>query len=80
MLNVLLWLPLAAGLNADRIAAQAVAAGLPAVASSAFEAGPEGGIQALRISLGGSAPRWRVRREVARLEALIREASRSPIV
>lgn len=75
-----LWLPLAPDANADRIAAQAVAAGLPAVASSAFATGPETDVQALRVSLGGSAQRWRVRREIARLEALVAQVSRGSIV
>ena len=71
-----LWLPLADALSARRIAADAVAAGLPAVPGAAFavETGEE--VHALRISLGGSASRARVRREVERLAALIGQGGR----
>lgn len=75
-----LWLPLGAEVNADRIAAQAVSAGLPAVPSSAFATSPDSPAQALRISLGGSAPGRRVRSEIARLEALVAASSRRSIV
>jgi DNA-binding transcriptional MocR family regulator len=66
-----LWLPLAEGINAGDLAAQAIAAGLPAVPSSTFAVDPAQPIQALRISLGGSASRARVARELRRLEAML---------
>jgi DNA-binding transcriptional MocR family regulator len=69
-----LWLPLPAGMDAGRIAAQAIAAGLPAAPGAAFAAAPEGPVQALRISLGGSAPRIRIVREIKRLDALLAQA------
>lgn len=75
-----LWLPLRPGINADRIAARAVAAGLPAVPGSIFAADPLEGSEALRISLGGSASRARLRREIARLGALVEESGKGIMV
>lgn len=69
-----LWLPLARDADAGRIAAQAIAAGLPAAPGAAFAAAPDARVQALRISLGGSAPRVRIVREIRRLDALLAEA------
>jgi DNA-binding transcriptional MocR family regulator len=69
-----LWLPLPDDADAGRIAAQAIAAGLPAAPGSAFAAAPDAGVQALRISLGGSAPRIRVVGEIRRLDALLAQS------
>ena len=69
-----LWLKLPPGMDAGRIAAQAIAAGLPAAPGSAFAAEPGTPVPALRISLGGSAPRLRIVREVRRLDALLAQA------
>ncbi|HTU13526.1 MAG TPA: PLP-dependent aminotransferase family protein [Allosphingosinicella sp.] len=69
-----LWLRLPAGADAGRIAAQAIAAGLPAAPGAAFAAVPGQPVQALRISLGGSAPRIRIAREIRRLDALLAQA------
>lgn len=66
-----LWLPLPEHVDAGRIAAQAIAAGLPAAPGAAFAATPNAQGQALRISLGGSAPRIRMLREIHRLDALL---------
>jgi DNA-binding transcriptional MocR family regulator len=66
-----LWLPLAEGVPASQVAGQAIAAGLPAVPSATFAVDPANPVQALRISLGGSATRARVAREVRRLEAML---------
>lgn len=66
-----IWLPLPPGLNANEIAAQAMARGLPAVPSNIFAVDPGNADQALRISLGGSATRSRVAREIRRLEAML---------
>ncbi|WP_129790900.1 PLP-dependent aminotransferase family protein [Sphingosinicella sp. CPCC 101087] len=77
-----LWLRLDPGAAADRIAAEAVATGLPVVASSAFAVASDMRLQALRVSLGGSASRQRVKRELERLRALIGRdvAIRPPLV
>jgi DNA-binding transcriptional MocR family regulator len=72
-----LWLPLAEGASAGDLAAQAIAAGLPAVPSSTFAVDPGQAIQALRISLGGSASRSRVAREVRRMEAMLGRPARA---
>jgi DNA-binding transcriptional MocR family regulator len=69
-----LWLDLPEGVDAGRIAAQAIAAGLPAAPGSAFAAAPSEPVQALRISLGGSAPRVRIVREIRRLDAMLAQA------
>ena len=69
-----LWLPLPGSADAGGIAAQAIAAGLPAAPGAAFATTPDGPVQALRISLGGSAPRVRIVREVRRLDALLAQA------
>jgi DNA-binding transcriptional MocR family regulator len=69
-----LWLRLPDGMDAGRIAAQAIAAGLPAAPGSAFAAAPDGPVQALRISLGGSAPRVRIAAEIRRLDAMLAQA------
>jgi len=69
-----LWLPLPHGADAGQVAAQAIAAGLPAAPGSAFAAVPDRPVQALRISLGGSAPRIRIVREIRRLDALLAQA------
>lgn len=69
-----LWLDLPAGVDAGRIAAQAIAAGLPAAPGSAFATAPGAAVQALRISLGGPAPRVRIVQEIRRLDALLAQA------
>jgi DNA-binding transcriptional MocR family regulator len=69
-----LWLPIPLGADAGRVAAQAIAAGLPAAPGSAFAIMPGAPVQALRISLGGSAPRIRIAREIRRLDALLAQA------
>ncbi len=69
-----LWLKLADHVDAGRIAAQAIAAGLPAAPGSAFSAVPGARVQALRISLGGSAPRVRMVQEIRRLDAMLAQA------
>jgi DNA-binding transcriptional MocR family regulator len=69
-----LWLKLPDGMDAGRIAAQAIAAGLPAAPGAAFAAAPDGPVQALRISLGGSAPRVRIVQEIRRLDAMLAQA------
>ena len=66
-----LWLPLPERVNASQLAAQAIAAGLPAVPSATFAVDPANPFQALRISLGGSATRPNIAREVRRLEAML---------
>jgi DNA-binding transcriptional MocR family regulator len=71
-----LWLPLGTGLQAGEVAIQAIAAGLPAVPSAAFAVDPANGLQALRISVGGSATRARIARELRRLEAMLGEPRR----
>jgi DNA-binding transcriptional MocR family regulator len=63
--------------DAGRIASQAIAAGLPAAPGAAFAAAPNADGQALRISLGGSAPRVRIVREIRRLDALLAQAGNS---
>jgi DNA-binding transcriptional MocR family regulator len=72
-----LWLPLPGGADASRIAGQAIAAGLPAAPGGAFAIVPGEAPQALRISLGGSAPRVRIVREIRRLDALLAQAGSS---
>ena len=69
-----LWLKLRGGMDAGQLAAQAIAAGLPAAPGSAFAAEPDGPVQALRISLGGSAPRIRIVQEIRRLDAMLAQA------
>jgi DNA-binding transcriptional MocR family regulator len=69
-----LWLKLPDGMDAGRLAAQAIAAGLPAAPGAAFAAAPDGPVQALRISLGGSAPRVRIVQEIRRLDAMLAQA------
>jgi DNA-binding transcriptional MocR family regulator len=69
-----LWLPLPEGADAGRIAAEAIAAGLPVAPGAAFAVRPDAGAQALRISLGGSAPRIRIAGEIRRLDALLSQA------
>src|SRR5207237_9906319 len=75
-----LWLKLPAGMDAGRIAAQAIAAGLPAAPGSAFASIPGEQVQALRISLGGSAPRIRIVQEIRRLDALLAQAGSGVLV
>lgn len=71
-----LWLPLPKGLPGPEIAAQVIAAGLPAVSSRHFAVEPRAeAAGALRISLGGSMTRARMTRELHRLDAIIRQAS-----
>jgi DNA-binding transcriptional MocR family regulator len=69
-----LWLQLPDNVDAGRIAVQAVAAGLPAAPGSAFAVVPDEQVQALRISLGGSAPRVRILAEIRRLDAMLAQA------
>jgi len=66
-----LWLPLPDNVDAGRMAAQAISAGLPAAPGAAFAVTPNAQSQALRISLGGLAPRIRMLREIQRLDALL---------
>lgn len=75
-----LWIPLPRGIAADSIALQAVSAGLPAVAGSAFAMDGSAAGEGLRISLGGSGSRARLRRELERLDALMARAARSILV
>lgn len=75
-----LWLPLQDGTAADAIALRAVSAGLPAVAGSAFTVGESAANPGLRVSLGGSSSRARVRRELQRLDALLAQTQRSTII
>lgn len=75
-----LWLPVPGDIAADAIALQAVSAGLPAVSGSAFAVDANGGEGGLRISLGGSGSRARLRRELERLDALLARAARSTLV
>lgn len=72
-----LWLPLPPGADASRIAGQAIAAGLPAAPGAAFAIVPGEAPQALRISLGGSAPLVRIVREIRRLDALLAQTGGS---
>ena len=69
-----LWLKLPATMDAGRIAAQAITAGLPAAPGSAFSVVQDAPVQALRISLGGSAPRVRIVQEIRRLDAILAQA------
>ena len=71
-----LWLPLGPGLSAPAVAAQAVAAGLPAVPGQAFASG-DASSEALRISLGGSRSRTAIARELRRLDALLSQPRQS---
>lgn len=75
-----LWLPLEDSAAADAVALQAVSAGLPAVAGSAFAVADPAGHAGVRISLGGSSSRARVRREIQRLDALLAQTVRSTII
>jgi DNA-binding transcriptional MocR family regulator len=75
-----LWLPLEDAGAADAIALRAVSAGLPAVAGSAFAVADPAGHAGLRISLGGSSSRARVRREIQRLDALLAQTVQSTII
>ena len=46
----------------------------PAAPGAAFATAPDGPVQALRISLGGSAPRVRIVQEIRRLDAMLAQA------
>lgn len=73
-----LWMPMAEpGLGLE-IANRCLAMRLPAVADSAFAAKPDdGGVRALRISLGGARTRSQLARDLRKIDALLGEPHRN---